>query len=126
MLVVMFILGVIASVVLPEFSSRSSYKLETASRELVNAIRFAREESIRTGNPHGIILSSTDETAKVYELIAGTATYNIYHPIDKKLYTLDMRNRFSNSWRRYTKSQYYLSRNSRFKELHRFQPIWQP
>ncbi len=91
MLVVMFILGVIASVVLPEFSSRNSYKLEIASRELVNAIRFAREESIRTGNPHGIILSSSNETAKVYELISGTATYNIYHPIDKKLYTLDLR-----------------------------------
>lgn len=89
-LVVMFIIGIIASVVLPQLTSSDPYKLEIASRDLVNALRFARDESIRTGTSHGIDYTSAAKLLQVYRLdSANTHQYDVYHPVDKKLLWLD-------------------------------------
>lgn len=89
-LVVMFIIGIIASAVLPQLTSSDSYKLEIASRDLVNALRFAREESIRTRTSHGVDYTAASKLLQVYRLdSSNTHQYDVYHPVDKKLLWLD-------------------------------------
>lgn len=85
---VITILGIVAAVVIPNLESTNPYRLDTAANELAEAIRFARAESIRTGIPHGMMFSMTNDDAKIYSLPAGTPVYDVYHPVDKKLYSL--------------------------------------
>ena len=89
-LVVVFIVGIIASVVLPQFTPSNSYKLKTASNELANALRFARVEAIRTATPHGVDYTDASKLLQVYRLdTTSTHQYDVYHPVDKKLLWLD-------------------------------------
>lgn len=91
MTIVITIITLSAAVALPQLSTTDTYPLDTAARELAEAIRFTRAESIRTGIPHGIYISSFTDTAKVYSNPSGTPTYDVYHPVDKKLYTLNFK-----------------------------------
>jgi Tfp pilus assembly protein FimT len=90
-MIVVVILGIIAVVAMPNLSSNDDRKLDIAAQEIVQAIRFARVESIRTAVPHGIIFSESHDNAKVYRLLSGTPTYDVYHPVDKKIYILNLR-----------------------------------
>lgn len=83
------ILGIVAAVAIPSLSTDFS-KLDTATEEFTNAIRFARAEAIRTNSPYGIEADATNNRLRVYSLPAATPTYNVYHPIDKKLYVIDL------------------------------------
>ncbi len=48
-LIVVLIMGIMAAVVMPNFSSTDPAKLDLAASEVMQAIRMARQESIRTG-----------------------------------------------------------------------------
>lgn len=89
--VVVIILGIVSVIALPNLSSTDPKKLEIAMEEVIQAIRFSRLESIRTGIPHGVFINKNDVKIKVYRLLAGTPTYDIYHPVDKKIYTLNLK-----------------------------------
>ncbi|MDH3314330.1 MAG: GspH/FimT family pseudopilin [Gammaproteobacteria bacterium] len=90
MLVTITILGIVAAVTIPFLSSTPFYRLDIAANEVAEALRFARTESKRSNVPHGVDFSTTSNDAKVYALIAGTPTYNVYHPISKKIYSLNL------------------------------------
>ena len=88
------IIAVIAAIAMPAFSSGSSKQLERAAAEFAAAMRFARTESIRTGEPHGFHEQSNNKRIQVFRLdIAtnpATLVYDVYHPIDKSLYDFDV------------------------------------
>ncbi len=94
MMLVVFILGIVAVVAMPGLSSVSnaSRKIDLASRQIVEAIRFAQTESIRTGNSYGVIFDKNNETIKVFVLSSNNPQYTVYHPVNKKTYTLDLNN----------------------------------
>ena len=91
-LAVMFILGVIASVTLPDLSGSKSHKLDRATEELAMALRFARDESVRTGEPHAFSVNGSDgniggKTIKIYKINLASpedATAAVYHPVSKQ------------------------------------------
>ncbi len=89
-LIVLFILSIIASVVLPELSSSNPARLDSASNEVATALRFARDESIRTGQVHGVHLDTV--TTRLYAFKAGTGANPLtgllvdYHPHSKQPY----------------------------------------
>jgi prepilin-type N-terminal cleavage/methylation domain-containing protein len=93
LMIVVFILSVTAAVAIPNLSTTDPYKLDKASSELADAIRFARAEAIRIGEPIGVwYFSSTSSFALyrvVYVLGLPVPVYDIRHPVDKKLYSLD-------------------------------------
>lgn len=92
LLVVVVIIAAIASITLPELNSTSRFQLESATRDVAQAIRYAREESIRTQVPHGIEYSASSNTIAVYrftDVTDPTPVYDVYHPIDKLIYSLD-------------------------------------
>ena len=87
---VVVILGILAAVTIPNLSSVDPKKLDLAAEEVAQAIRFARVEAIRTGISYGVSFSSNSDTVKVYRRLSSTATYDVYHPVDKKLYILNL------------------------------------
>lgn len=86
-MIVIIILGIVAAVAVPDLSADFS-KLDTAAEEFASALRFARAEAIKTNIPHGINADTANNQLRVYSLPAATPTYTVYHPIDKKLYTI--------------------------------------
>ncbi|MFQ5471037.1 MAG: GspH/FimT family pseudopilin [Gammaproteobacteria bacterium] len=96
LLLVATILGIVAIVAIPNLFSADPQKLEVAVQEAVMALRYARNEARRTGLPHGVRFSSTNHTISVFKLdlstppIDSTDEIPIYHPHDKKTYSIDI------------------------------------
>lgn len=90
-MIVVVIIGIVASAVMPDLSSTDTKKLEIAAQEIAEAIRFARAEAIRTKIPHGINTDTGNERLRVYSLPASTPVYDKYHPIDKNLYDIQLK-----------------------------------
>lgn len=88
-MLVVTILSVTAAVTVPNFSANDGRKLDVAVADIAEAIRFTRIEAMRNGISHGIIVDAGNETVKVYSLPAATPVYDVFHPVDKKLYTLN-------------------------------------
>ena len=97
---VVLILGIMAAVVIPNFSSTDPAKLDLAVQITADALRFARSESIRTGTVHGALIDVDDNRADthdihVFEVDDSTNRYTIgatvYHPLTKQPYNLWIR-----------------------------------
>lgn len=92
-LVVALILGIIAAAAVPQFSASDSHKLDFAAARVAEAIRFARSESMRTGQVHGITISQTSQqvTVREYDMTADpvSPTVTARHPLSKQLYDFD-------------------------------------
>ncbi|MEQ1560848.1 MAG: GspH/FimT family protein [Methyloglobulus sp.] len=89
--IVVIILGIVAAAAMPNLSSTDPTKLDNAANEVSSAIQFAQAEAIRTKIPRGINTDATNDRIRVYSLPAATPTYDIYHPIDKKLYDIQLK-----------------------------------
>jgi prepilin-type N-terminal cleavage/methylation domain-containing protein len=93
-LVVVLILGVVAAALLATHGSVDAEQtLEAAAGEVAAALRFARSEAMRTGEPHGVEASTLTQRVRVYQLDISVSPpvvdYSVRHPVDKKLYHLD-------------------------------------
>ena len=93
--VVVAILGIIAIVAIPTLATPDTYKLDLAAKEIATAVRFARSEAIRTGNPHGVeITPSNFYQLKVHKAdISGnsaTAVGFAINPVSKRDYAADL------------------------------------
>ena len=90
-MVVVVILGIVAAAVMPDFTSTNDIKLDNAANEIALALRFAQSEAIKTKIPHGIDIDTTNDRLRVYRLPATAPVYDVYHPVDKKLYDLQLK-----------------------------------
>jgi type II secretion system protein H len=92
--IVVLILGIMAAVVIPGSAPSNQQKLDLAAREFAAAMRFARSEAIRLGEPRGFRLQSSQMRIRVFRPDTGTApwtmNYDVYHPVSKKLYDIDL------------------------------------
>lgn len=86
-LLVVIIMSVVASIALPVFSSLDHMQLELQSRKLLRAIRFARDEAIRTGYSHGVDFVESDTRMRLYKYDSGI-DYSVYKPIERQPYEL--------------------------------------
>jgi type II secretion system protein H len=93
-LVVVAILGVAASIAIPDISTTNPGKLELAAEEFAQAMRFARSEAIRTGQPRGFRQQSAAKRIRVFRPDTGTSpwtlNYDVYHPLSKHPYDIDL------------------------------------
>lgn len=94
LVIVVTILGVIAAIAVPAFSSGSDKQLQLAAAEFAAAMRFARTESIRVGAPHGFRQRSSTKRVRVFSLDSSVSppipVYDVYHPITKQLYDIKL------------------------------------
>lgn len=88
---VVAILGIIALVVVPDFSSAHTKKIELAANRVAEALRFARSEAQRTGEHHGVTISQVTQevTVKKWDLTTDpVSTESIPHdPLSKQAFT---------------------------------------
>jgi len=90
LVIVVTVLAVIAAIAVPNMSSGVDRRQYLAAEEMAAAIRYARSESIRTGQPHGFRFLPSEFRIRVFSVDASvnpwTWVWDIYHPIDKQLY----------------------------------------
>ena len=90
LVIVVAILSIAAAVAVPSLRSGPDKQLGLAAGQFASAIRFARSESIRTGQPHGFRFLTNQYRIRVFS--ADTAAspwtwiFDVYHPVDKQLY----------------------------------------
>lgn len=93
-LVVVFILGIMAAVAVPNLSSTDPSKLDLAAQEFADAMRYARSEAVRLGQPRGFRQQSVQKRIRVFRPDTATTPwaliYDVYHPVSKKLYDIEL------------------------------------
>jgi type II secretion system protein H len=94
LLLVIAILGVAATVAIPNLSSSDPQRLDLAAEEFANAMRFARSEAMRTGEPRGFRQQSSAKWIRVFRPDTSTSpwtlNYDVYHPVNKQLYDINL------------------------------------
>ncbi len=92
--IVVLILGIMALVVIPESAPSNLQKLDLAAQEFAAAMRFARSEAIRLGQPRGFHQQSSQKRIRVFRPDTSTSpwtlNFDVYHPISKKLYDIEL------------------------------------
>ena len=88
--VVLMFLSIVLSVVAPDDSPAAVEKLNLAAEQIADAVRFARDESIRTGDVHGIEVDQTNQRITVYKADLTSSPLGqlavLYHPVRRQLY----------------------------------------
>ena len=94
LLIVVTILGIAASVAIPDISTTNTTKLDLAADKIARAIRFARSESQRTGEIHGVEISQNTQRVVVYKADLTTTPVSmdtiVYHPLSRQPYDFDV------------------------------------
>ena len=93
MMVVLALLSVLALVAIPVAAPSADKRLDAAAQEVINALRFARIEALRTGAFYGADFSVDPATGTRRVRVFRTDTavppnpvYDVRHPLDKNLY----------------------------------------
>lgn len=88
------ILVILGSTALPRIDAAQQSRIALAAAEVANAIRFARDESVRTGMRHMVIFDTTSQQVQVAELLAnGPAPVPLplaRHPLSKQPFVIDL------------------------------------
>ena len=91
---VVLILGIMAAAVIPSFFSSDSSRLDLAAEIQAEAMRYARAEAMRRGEPIGFRQQNVQKRMRVYSLDTGTApwtvNFDVYHPVSKKLWDIKL------------------------------------
>ena len=94
LLAVVIILGIMAVALVPDSAPTNQQKLDIAVQEFAAAMRFARSEAIRLGEPRGFRQQSSPMRIRVFRADTGTVPwtpiYDVRHPLSKQLYGLDL------------------------------------
>lgn len=90
------IISLVAVIAIPSYSSNHKYRLEVAINEVVNAIRFARSEAMRTGDFYGVDIDRNSKQITIYKANVITnpveREFVAYHPVNKNLYDYSFAN----------------------------------
>ena len=91
LVIVVTILAIVAAIVVPAATSTGpDEELELVAEEFAAAMRFARSESIRTGEPHGFRFLTNQYRIRVFTADTTgspwTWVWDVYHPVTKQLY----------------------------------------
>jgi prepilin-type N-terminal cleavage/methylation domain-containing protein len=92
LLLVVAVLSVAAALVVPSAEPIRLYQLDAAVREIVQALRFAQADAIRTGSPRAVYfdISGNSMTVSGLNMTVKPPTADlvnlILHPVDRKTY----------------------------------------
>ena len=89
-LIFVTVIGLIAVVALPNLSSSRGGQVDLVASEIAEALRFARVESMRTGDVFGVTVDKDTERVIVFKAkmspLPIAPEYTVYHPIRKQLW----------------------------------------
>ena len=94
MMVVLAVIGIIAAIAVPSANTTEHQQLELAAATVADSLRYAREESRRTGQSHGILVDLPNNQIRVFRLNEGPdpnlRVFDQYHPITKQRYFVQL------------------------------------
>jgi len=94
LLLVVMILSIVAAVAIPDFANQESQALNISVMEVSHALYFSRSKALQTGMPYGVRFSADLKHIQVFRLDTSTPlpteTYDVYHPVKKSLYDVDL------------------------------------
>ena len=92
LLLVVAILGIVVLIAMPAVRPYNERQLDAVAQEVAAAIRFARDETLRTGTSYGVNINVNSQRLRIYRLDTSgsppTLIYDVRNPLDKKLYDL--------------------------------------
>jgi prepilin-type N-terminal cleavage/methylation domain-containing protein len=92
-LVVVLIVAILTAIALPAFAPIEDKQIKRGIHQMIQAIEFARAETMRTNKPHGVTVRLAEQDARVYWLDTSGATpvkvYDVRHPISKSIYSIN-------------------------------------
>ena len=91
LIIVVTILAIVAAIVVPAATSTGPDKqMQLVAEEFAAAMRFARTEALRTGEPHGFRFLTNQYRIRVFSADTSgspwTWTWDVYHPVTKQIY----------------------------------------
>lgn len=96
-LIVVALLSVVALVAIPVAGPSVDTRLDAAAQEVINALRFARSEALRTGAFYGADFSVDPATGtrrvrvfRTDSAVPPNPVYDVRHPLDQKLYEFQL------------------------------------
>ncbi len=96
LLIVITILGVVATVAVPDITTTGVSQLDLAASKIANAMRFARSESMRESRPRAFDQQTSQQRIRVFSPDTNASpwspVYDVYHPLSKQLYDIDIKN----------------------------------
>jgi prepilin-type N-terminal cleavage/methylation domain-containing protein len=94
LLLVLMVLGIVAVAAIPDLSSSNPHRLEIAAEEIAGAMRYARSEALRSSEPHGFQLQTTELRIRVVSADTSsypwTPRYDVEHPGVHDYYDIDL------------------------------------
>lgn len=93
LVITLAIIGVIASVAMPETKPIEAYALSAAGVVVTRAVRHARDRAAFTGVDHGIEIDVNQQLVRVFRVaeVSGVAVieYDVPDPVSHSVYTID-------------------------------------
>lgn len=131
LLIVVTLIAVMGTFATPSLNSLESLRVTTATAQLTSALRYAREESIRTGQIHSVEFAPDINRVQVL-LIPSFGSMSVTrpvvrHPISRQLYTLDLDDNPSTSPAQFdtlTLNFDNVGQQSRIDFMPSGQPVW--
>lgn len=98
LLLAIAVIAVVAAAATPSLSDVHVRRLDAASAVVVDALRFARQESIRTGVAHGVRADSAESRLLVFRMDTtanpAVEAYDVVHPVSRETqYEVDLDDR---------------------------------
>lgn len=93
--IIVLILGILAAIVVPNFSASNPKKLDLVAYNVAEALRYARSEALRSGEIHGVLIdtNNSDSQAKDISVFIPDLSGNPFgilqilnHPLNKQAY----------------------------------------
>jgi prepilin-type N-terminal cleavage/methylation domain-containing protein len=91
LLIVCAVLAITAAVALPSAQPVAEFRADAAADEVAQALRFARQEAMRSGAYRMLRCDPDQNTVSVYvPTTSGAVAASVSHPLSKMDYTLDL------------------------------------
>jgi len=94
LIAVTLVLAITASAAVMNGASVDDGRVQAAAAGVARAARFARDESLRTGVPHGVEFDAAANRVRVFRVDTApspdVAVFDVRDPLSKKLFALDL------------------------------------
>jgi Tfp pilus assembly protein FimT len=97
MVAVVALLGIVTLIAIPRADPVGSLAAEAVAGEIANALRFARQEAIRTGRYHVVTIDPATQALSVWRRTGSGAIgrdtgFTVLHPLERREYLISFAN----------------------------------
>jgi prepilin-type N-terminal cleavage/methylation domain-containing protein len=87
-LIVVIVLGIAASIIIPQVSGSGSLNASAAARTVLSDLLYAQARAISTGQPHYVSFDTDNQQYSIYALSSSAVWTLIPHPVNQTSYIM--------------------------------------